>query len=110
LTELSLLTKVLWVGAIALIALTFTVASAEGLKWALGGRSLFSSSSAPLEPACPRPDQLRPDLLVARLGYQAAAAYLTRCRSELPGNTFPTPPGSSQRPTQADSLRGLRRG
>ena len=109
-TELSPLAKALWVGALALLVLMFVVASSEGLKLALGGRSLFSSSSAPLKPACPRPDQLRPDLLVARLGYQAASAYLTLCRSEEPGNVFPATPGSSRRSNQAEFVRGLRRG
>jgi hypothetical protein len=109
LTELTRLTKVLWVAALALLALTFAVASSEGLKWALGGRSLFSSSSAPINPACPPPNQLRPGVLVAQLGRQAAYAYLTRCRSELPGNVFPAPTASSPQPIQAEVLRGLTR-
>lgn len=108
-TELAWPTKVLWVVALAMLAFAFTAASAEGLKWALGGRSMFSSSSAPPEPACPPPDQLRPDLLVARLGYQAAYAYLTLCRSKLPGNVFPAPRRGSPQPTQAEVLRGLTR-
>ena len=108
-TELAWPTKVLWVVALAMLAFAFTAASAEGLKWALGGRSLFSPSSAPITPACPPPDRLRPDVLVAHLGFQAAYAYLTRCRSELPGNVFPAPTASSSQSTQADVLGRLTR-
>jgi hypothetical protein len=86
-TDASWATKALWVVALALLSLAFVIACTEGLKWALGGPSMFSQTPRDALPCAVA--RAHPDFEGRRINPFEAAALLRACNEQHQQDLLP---------------------
>lgn len=87
-TDTSWATKALWVVALALLSLAFVIACTEGLKWMLGGPSMFSQTPRDALP-CAAVARANPDFEGRRINPFEAAALLRACNEQKQQDLVP---------------------